>query len=152
MALASTLRATVLVIATGAVVLAGCTQAAAPGGPATAEPSASPAAATTVVAVPRSVQEIPGQPPVIRYGTVDDPQLGMAYEYHLYVHCGIRDARFGGRWWKSIVLTNSQEFLDDGSGYVAGSMTLVEPTLARFEWDGQRADFVPTSVEPQPCA
>lgn len=153
MPLASKLRAKILVIATGAVVLAGCTQVAAPGGSATAAPPASPAAATTVVAVPSSVQEIPGQPPVIHYGTIDDPQLGVAYEYHLYVHCGIRNARFGGRWWQSTVLTNSQESLDeDGTGYVTGSMTLLEPRLARFEWDGQRADFVPISVEPQRCA
>jgi len=37
--------------------------------------------------VPSSVQEIPGQPPVVHYGTVDSPEVGVAYEYHLYIHC-----------------------------------------------------------------
>ena len=103
------------------------------------------------MSVPSSVQRIPGQPPVVHYGTVDDPQVGVAYEYHLYVHCGVRAARFGGRWWQSVAPGDGVTLPNDGSQYVTGSMTLVAPTIARFEWDGRSADFAPADDEPPPC-
>jgi hypothetical protein len=131
-------------------VLAGCTSEARTD----PQPSASPSVAATgrtIVPVPSSVQEIPGQPPVVHYGTVDNPDVGVAYEYHLYVHCGIRAAKFGGRWWLA-VSPSDERYLSGGELYRAGSMTLVAPDLARFEWDGGSADFTPAETEPPPCA
>jgi hypothetical protein len=138
-------------------VLAGCTseESTSP------QPSASPSAAAparTIVPVPTSLQEIPGQPPVVHYGTVDNPEIGVAYEYHLYVHCGIRAAKFGGHWWLAVFPTNDRPFAGDGAtrplnpNYLDGAMTLVAPDLARFEWVDGSADFTPALTEPPPCA
>jgi len=68
-----------------AALLAGCGGGTTPAP--TPAPTTSAAPARTVVPVPSSVQEIPGQPPVVHYGTVDSPEVGVAYEYHLYIHC-----------------------------------------------------------------
>jgi hypothetical protein len=133
-------------------VLAGCTSEVRTD----AHPSASPSAAATartIVPVPSSVQVIPGQPPFVHYGTVDDPEVGVAYEYHLYVHCGIRAARFGGRWWLAVSQAGDVRGRDRATdpNYVEGAMTLVASDLARFEWDGGSAGFTPAEAEPTPC-
>jgi hypothetical protein len=114
-------------------------------------PPVTTGAGRTIVPVPSSVQRIPGQPPVVHYGTIDSPDIGVAYEYHLYVHCGVRAARFGGRWWQA-VSPSDERHTDGGPGYLAGSMTLVQPDLARFAWAGCSADFTPAPIEPTPCA
>lgn len=135
-----------------AVVLAGCTAA-----PTTSPPPASPSAsavARTTVPVPSSVQQIPGQPPVVHYGTVPSPETGVAYEYHLYVHCGIRAARFGGRHWAAVAPTGDPPATSarpPDPNYLRGSMTLVGPDLARFAWDGGSVHFRPTDPPLPPC-
>ncbi len=101
--------------------------------------------------VPSSVQVIPGQPPLVHYGTVEDPQIGVAYEYHLYLHCGLRQATFGGRGWVVRRSDGARPVMDQ-SQYATGAMTLVSPELARFEWPGGGADFVPADAPLQPCA
>lgn len=137
-------------IVAGSLTLASCTTAVTSPASTTA-PSASPSVRRSVVPVPTSVQRIPGQPPFIHYGTVDHPEIGVTYEYHLYVHCGVRAAKFGGRWWIANPHSGAEP-PNDGSQYATGSMTLVAPDLARFEWDVSSADFAPASVEPLPCS
>ena len=136
-----------------AVVLAGCTAAPTTSPPPQTSPSAS-AVARTTVPVPSRVQRIPGQPPVVHHGTVPSPEPGVAYEYHLYVHCGIRAARFAGREWAAVApmdppATSAQR---PDPNYLRGSMTLIARGLARFAWDGGSADFVPAGPPLAPCA
>jgi hypothetical protein len=137
-----------------AVVLAGCTAPLATSPPPQASPNAS-AVARTTVPVPSRVQRIPGQPPVVHHGTVPSPVTGVAYEYHLYVHCGIRAARFGGREWAAVAPVSDPPATiarPSDLNYLRGSMTLVAPDLARFAWDGGSADFVPAGPPLAPCA
>jgi hypothetical protein len=111
-----------------------------------------------IVPVPSSVRVVPGQPPVVLPGTVARPDLGVAYEYHLYVHCGTRAANFGDRWWVAVSTSPASPSGGDGGSrqldpnYRRGSMTLVAPDRARFAWDGGTADFVPVTTPPPPCA
>jgi hypothetical protein len=121
-------------------------------------PPSAPAPVRTVVPVPSTVQTFPDQPPFVHYGTVDDPEIGTAYEHHLYVHCGIRAAEFGGRWWSAVTPAGNNPFPGNRApgqpdpNHLHGSMTLVAPDLARFEWDGGSADFAPAAAAPPPCA
>ncbi|GAA1311983.1 hypothetical protein [Pseudonocardia xinjiangensis] len=108
-------------------------------------------ASATIVPVEPSVQEIPGQPPDVHYGTVDDAQIGVTYEYHLYVHCGLRYARFANRWWAANPPVD-ETFSGNSMNYLDGAMTLVSADAARFEWTDGRVDFVPSSRPPAPCA
>ncbi len=111
------------------------------GPPDTPTPSA---AQRSIVPVPTSLQVIPGQPPLVHYGTGENPQLG--------VDCGVRAARFGERWWVARSLVGARPGMDGTSQYATGSMTLVSPELARFAWSGGSADFVPADVDPPLCA
>jgi hypothetical protein len=90
----------------------------------------------------------------VHYGTIDSPEVGVAYEYHLYVHCGIRAAKFGGRWWLAAPQRtdpfSANEVLARPELLGRGD-ALVAPDLARFEWDGGRADFAPAESEATPC-
>jgi hypothetical protein len=87
----------------------------------------------------------------VHYGTVDNPDVGVAYEYHLYVHCGIRAAKFGGRWWLAIQPMD-RPFAGEGATRPQDPMKLVAPDLARLRWDGGSADFTLAGAEPTPCA
>ena len=137
-----------LALAASVLLIAGCTTEQ----PVERSPSISaPPPQRTIVPVPSSLQRTPGQPPIVEYGTVENPQIGVSYEYHLFVHCGVRAARFGGRWWQSVVPSDGRTLPNDRSQYVTGSMTLISPAVARFEWGGRSADFAPADVEPPPC-
>ena len=135
------------------LVLAGCTSVP-PTTPRPPGPPATPTAVRTTVPVPSSVQLIPGQPPVVHHGTVPSPEIGVAYEHHLYVHCGIRAAQFGGRQWVAVSPTDVPPWsgAQPDPNYLHGSMTLLAPDLARFAWDGGGADFVPADPPLAPCA
>ena len=84
-------------------------------------------------------------------------ESGTAYPYALYVHCGVRDARFDGRLWMA------DPMLSDGSGNPppdwapadsVGVMELVNDDLAVFTADsGRIIEFKPwpSDVEWRPC-
>ena len=84
-------------------------------------------------------------------------EIGTGYPYTLYVHCGIRDARFDGRLWMA------DPMLSDGSGnppldWTAadsrGKMKLVRDDLAVFTAEsGRIIEFIPwpPNVEWRPC-
>ena len=84
-------------------------------------------------------------------------EIGTGYPYTLYVHCGIRDARFDGRPWMA------DPMLSDGSGnppldWAAadsrGKMKLVRDALAVFTAEsGRIIEFKPwpLDVEWRPC-
>lgn len=150
-----------LASAAALVVIAACSPGAVSDAPAPAPTTAPPTVPTTsvpIVPVPSSVYEVPGQPPVVLPGTVARPEPGVAYEYHLYVHCGIRAAWFGDREWVVVSTTSVPPNSGDDAdrqpdlNYRRGSMTLVAPDRARFAWDGGTADFVPATTPPAPCA
>ena len=85
-------------------------------------------------------------------------EIGTGYPYTLYVHCGIRDARFDGRLWMA------NPMLSDGSGNPppdwtsedgAGFMMLVRDDFAIYTAkSGRRIEFIPwpSNVEWRPCA
>lgn len=139
----------VAVVTLSVLLLAGCTTIEATGGP--VDITAPPPTGVTPVPVPTSVQRIPDQPPVVHYGTVPDAELGVPYEYHLYVHCGIRIAEFAGRSW--IALPHSDPLTPDAEirpdQYLPGAMTLLAPDRAMFVWSVGRAEFEPApSLQP----
>ena len=84
-------------------------------------------------------------------------EIGTGYPYTLYVHCGIRDARFDGRLWMA------DPMLSDGSGNPppdwapadsVGIMELVNDNLAVFTAEsGRTIQFKPwpLDVEWRPC-
>ncbi|MCX5406445.1 hypothetical protein OHA37_21535 [Streptomyces sp. NBC_00335] len=84
-----------------------------------------------------------------------DPALGVPYPHALYVHCGIRYTKFGGRWWRAEPEV-PEEALDAGlrtDAYTAGTMVLVSEVEARFVRRGPdlAVTFRPLAVEPPPC-
>ena len=84
-------------------------------------------------------------------------EIGTGYPYALYVHCGIRDARFDGRLWMA------DPMLSDGSGNPpldwapadsVGIMELVNDNMAVFTAEsGRTILFIPwpLDVEWRPC-
>ena len=84
-------------------------------------------------------------------------EIGTTYPYTLYVHCGIRDARFDGRLWMA------DPMLSDGSGNPpldwasndsVGIMELVNDDLAVFTAEsGRIIEFRPwpPNIEWRPC-
>jgi hypothetical protein len=85
----------------------------------------------------------------------DQPQVGVAYPYDLYVHCGIHFARFGGQWWRAAPEQPDPRpaMAYGGNPYTSGTMTLVSPTEARFERHSPDVTviFHPSSTQPEPC-
>ena len=85
-------------------------------------------------------------------------EIGTGYAYTLYVHCGVRDARFDGRLWMA------DPMLSDGSGNPTldwtaadsrGKMKLVGDDLAVFTAEsGRIVEFKPwpLNVEWRLCA
>ncbi len=84
-------------------------------------------------------------------------EIGTGYPYTLYIHCGIRDARFDGRLWMA------DPMLSDGSGNPpldwapadsVGIMELVNDNMAVFTAEsGRTILFIPwpLDVEWRPC-
>jgi hypothetical protein len=83
-------------------------------------------------------------------GTVDDPVIGVGYPFELLTHCGIQAANFAGHWWRATAPTDQPH--PGGKGYTAGTMTLVSPQDARFDYPGGSAEFAPAEREPMRCA
>ena len=106
----------------------------------------------------------PAPMPTIGRGVLEEPPQGPGvdivkdYPFTLYVHCGVRDARFDGRLWMA------NPMLSDGSGNPppdwtsedgAGFMMLVRDDLAIYTAkSGRRIEFIPwpSNVEWRPCA
>lgn len=72
-------------------------------------------------------------------GSADDPVIGVAYPFDLLTHCGIRSAKFGGHWWLAVAPTDQPH--PGGHDTTAGTMTLVGPDDARFDYAGGTAEF-----------
>ena len=117
--------------------------------PTTAD-SPSPTATPTPVPLPtpeRDRLDGPPQGPGVEVGT--------GYPYTLYVHCGIRDARFDGRLWMANPMLGNH---NPPPGWTAddsvGTMDLVNDDLAVFTAESGRAiQFKPwpLDVEWRPC-
>ncbi len=106
----------------------------------------------------------PAPMPTVERGRHEEPpqgpgvEIGTDYPYTLYVHCGVRDARFDGRLWMA------DPMLSGGSGNPAldwapadsvGIMKLVNDNLAVFTAEsGRTIQFKPwpLDVEWRPCA
>lgn len=85
-----------------------------------------------------------------------DPEVGDAYPFALYTHCGIRWTSFGGRDWRpleqgaALPPRPDENGMTTEDGYTSGTMTLLDEGLLRFtvadpfaEGRGQTFDFVP---------
>jgi hypothetical protein len=80
-----------------------------------------------------------------------NPKRKVAYAYDLFSHCGIRYAKFGGRWWSISAIRTDTRSRVEGSGkegfnYTAGYMTLFSKNMAVFE----SAVFPPIEFAPAP--
>ncbi len=125
-------------------------------GPSTATLASTPTT-TTLLATPPA-------PPPNRTGPAS-PTAGVTYPFSLLTHCGIAFTRFADREWQAVTplpdpprLANNQG-ITRYTGYVAGTMTLVDPNMARFvitdptvASNGQVIDFRPAAAAPLPCA
>ena len=70
-------------------------------------------------------------------------EIGTAYSYDLYTHCGAGEAKFAGQYWEATPTegsahSSSQEWDDP---YQSGVMTRVSETSAVFEAEGQEKHF-----------
>lgn len=106
---------------------------------------ANPAGTATSTGTP--IGSPPQTPNPARTGP-EHPVVGVAYPYDLYVHCGIRHAKFGGRWWHAVPERPGQL-----GPYTPGTMTLVSADHARFDAADPRVtvDFQPATDVPIPC-
>ena len=114
--------------------------------------SPSPTGTPTPMPMPTPERDRPEGPP-----QGPGAEIGIGYPYTLYVHCGVRDARFDGRLWMA------DPMLSDGSGnppldWTAedsdGIMELIENDLAVFTAEsGRIIEFTPwpPDVELSPC-
>ena len=92
-----------------------------------------------------------------------EPQLGVAYPFRLYSHCGIHYAQFAGRAWKSPEIVPEPAPRPDANGtsyfgYTPGTMTLIDAGTLLFTIDLTKVDatvktvtFYPTSEPPPGC-
>ena len=116
-------------------------------------PLITPTPTLTPTPMPTPGQDRPEEPP-----QEQGVEIGTGYRYTLYVHCGVRDARFDGRLWMA------DPMLSDGSGNPpldwapadsVGIMELVNDNLAVFTAEsGRTIQFKPwpLDVEWRPCA
>ncbi|MFB6521812.1 hypothetical protein [Streptomyces sp. NPDC056401] len=84
------------------------------------------------------------------------PALGVPYPHELYVHCGVRYTRFGGRWWRAdpeVPEGALDPALRADDQYTPGTMVLVSPAEARFVRHAPdlTVTFRPLAEEPPPC-
>ena len=118
---------------------------------------------TTADSPPPTATPTPAPMPTPDRDRLEEPprgpgvEIGTGYPYTLYVHCGIRDARFDGRLWMA------DPMLSDGSGNPTldwtaadsrGKMKLVRDDLAVFTAEsGRIVEFKlwPLDVEWRPC-
>ncbi len=77
----------------------------------------------------------------------DKIELGTAYAFDMYTHCGAREALFAGEYWEAVPATPgpTSEPANSPAGwndpYQAGTMTRVSETSAVFEAQGQEKHF-----------
>ncbi|WP_155369729.1 hypothetical protein [Catellatospora vulcania] len=131
------------------VALAGC--ATPPAGTA----SAPPAASSTAPAPPDGNTTTGRPPTTARVSPVDwqhprtlpaRPEPGVDYPYDLYAHCGIEWTWFAGATWRArIPLAEPRTRVGaDGitrySGYVPGTMRLLDPDTAEFTADDRHIE------------
>jgi hypothetical protein len=99
--------------------------------------------------------------PTIALGGENEPptgpgvEIGRPYLFSLYVHCGVRDAKFDGRWWMANPMLGDN---NPPAGWtrddVIGEMELVEEDLAVFTAkSGTIIEFIPwpSDVKHPPC-
>jgi hypothetical protein len=140
-----------VVLATAAVLTCGACGSAATAGDLPAATAYAPSAA--VVAAQ-------SQAPPVRRGGPTVAEVGTAYEFDLYTHCGVRGATFSGQQWTAVNPTTEQpaqkrpdgSIAAQGDPYTPGTMTLVGPGLLRFAFVGGTADFIRGGGSPAPCA
>jgi hypothetical protein len=98
----------------------------------------------------------------------ETPVTGKAYSFRLLIHCGVPAVSFGGRAWSPVRPVPGYPGarpvngigITTETGYVTGTMTLVNAGTLRFAADARavRAPFVvffkhaATRSEQQPCA
>ena len=93
-----------------------------------------------------------------------EPQVGVAYPFRLYSHCGIHYAQFAGRTWKSAKTVPEPTPRPDANGttsyfgYTPGTMTMIDTNTLLFTIDVSKVDatvktvaFHPTSEPPPGC-
>ena len=119
---------------------------------------------TSADSPPPTATPTPAPMPTVGRGVLEEPpqgpgvDIGKDYPFTLYVHCGVRDARFDGRLWMA------NPMLSDGSGNPppvwtsedgAGFIMLVRDDLAIYTAkSGRRIEFIPwpSNVGWRPCA
>ncbi|WP_433727337.1 hypothetical protein ACQP2Y_12115 [Actinoplanes sp. CA-051413] len=116
--------------------------------------AAGPSAPSPSTVEEKTVDSGPPAPPGTELATGPaDPAVGSSYRYDLFVHCGIRYAKFGGRWWQAEPRQPEPRTTYGGGLYVPGTMALVAADEARFTSDTPTVDatFRPLAGEPEPC-
>ncbi len=82
------------------------------------------------------------------------PTIGTAYPYQLFVHCGVRYALFGGRWWEATPPQSPPPGPPGRDGnYVTGTMTLTRADRVHFRSTDPplEVDFRPAPAQPPLC-
>ena len=111
------------------------------GGTGSHAPSAPPTTTTAVASTASSTRQ--------------NPQVGKAYRFNLFIHCGVPLVNFGGRWWAPAPPVphypgpRPVNGISTYTGYVSGTMTLVTTNNLRFTADS-RAVAAPFSVHFKP--
>jgi hypothetical protein len=81
--------------------------------------------------------------------------IGTPYPFDLYIHCGLRNADFAGRWWQAdpVDLNYQPRMHYRDAAYVPGTMTLVAADEARFDAsaEGLRVTYRPLAALGDPC-
>ncbi|WP_141485785.1 hypothetical protein [Rhodococcus sp. WS3] len=71
-------------------------------------------------------------------------EIGTAYSYKMYTHCGAREAKFASEYWEAVNTdarrNNSPSGWDDP--YQKGTMTRLSETAAVFEADGREKRYL----------
>ena len=101
---------------------------------------------------PKELVIAPAPTPTPRPPKGPGVEIGKEYSYTLGVHCGVRQAKFDGRWWIAdpIVGINPPEDWDRYDEF--GTMTLVTEDLAVFTTRSERHsyEFIPWHSDKMP--
>ncbi len=79
-------------------------------------------------------------------------EVGVTYDYALYVHCGVEWARIDGVWWRTEALNDGNANPPGGWGnpYQRGKLTLEERDIADFEGPEGVVEFERTELADVP--
>ncbi len=79
-------------------------------------------------------------------------EVGVTYDYSLYVHCGVEWARVDGVWWRTDPLNDGNANPPDGwdNPYHRGELTLREPNVADFQGPEGSVEFERTDIVDTP--